>query len=863
MNSSPLAVDAPWIVLKFGGSSVSTVSRWQQIAELATLRRQEGARVLIVVSALAGITDALHALYKAKATERPSQARLIVERHQHLAAELGLDRPEALHTQLDALVALCSAASPSTPELTWRAELLAQGELLSSTLGAAFLHAKGLPVQWLDARLALLTTELPHHNERTRILSASVRAKPDPAWSEALAASGELFITQGFIARDAAGQTVLLGRGGSDTSAAYFGAQLAAERVEIWTDVAGIFSANPHQVPDARLLTQLDYEEAQEIVATGAKVLHPHCLSPLRRSRVPLRIHDTANPQLPGTLIGPTKTSTAPSVKGISARQGITLVSMESVGMWQEVGFLADVFAYFKRHGLSVDLVSSAETNVTVSLDPTENLLDSDAVARLADDLSTICRVKVIAPCAAITLVGRGMRGMLHRLAPLLAEFGEHHVHLITQSSNNLNLTFVVDEGLADELVPRLHSLLLRTGVLHANDPLCFGASWRSLYGQDQAAPSVPWWHAQRQRLLDLAEQGPCYVYHLPTVRARARALRRIATVNHWYYAIKANPQQRLLQVLAEEGFGLECVSPGELQRARGAAANAPRLFSANFASQDDFRLAIQEPDTLITLDGLHPLQCWGEYFRDRTIGLRIDLGRGLGHHEKVRTGGVFSKFGLALDDLDEFLQWARKINARISLLHAPLGSGVLDPHHWVRVYAELAGLAERIGTVSALDIGGGLGIPQYPDEAPLDLATLAEGLAEVQRVYPQYELWMEPGRFLVAEAGVLLARVTQIKSKKNLQYLGVETGMNSLIRPALYGAQHPIINLSRLHTEADTLYQVVGPICESGDILGKDCRLPRCQEGDVLLIANAGAYGAVMASQYNLRPPATETVIE
>ncbi len=218
---------------------------------------------------------------------------------------------------------------------------------------------------------------------------------------------------------------------------------------------------------------------------------------------------------------------------------------------------------------------------------------------------------------------------------------------------------------------------------------------------------------------------------------------------------------------------------------------------------------------------------------------------------------------GKARRKFDATLRALESLGARVTLLHAHLGSGVLDPHHWVRVYAELAGLAERMGTVSALDIGGGLGIPQYPDEAPLDLNTLAEGLAEVQQVYPQYELWMEPGRFLVAEAGILLARVTQIKSKKTLQYLGVETGMNSLIRPALYGARHPIINLSRLHAEADTLYQVVGPICESGDILGKDCRLPRSREGDVLLIAHAGAYGAAMASQYNLRTPATETVIE
>ncbi len=299
-----------------------------------------------------------------------------------------------------------------------------------------------------------------------------------------LAQLGDVFITQGFIAREAQGRTVLLGRGGSDTSASYFGALLKAQRVEIWTDVAGMFTANPRQVPSARLLQRLDYEEAQEIASTGAKVLHPRCLSPLREPRVPLLIKDTNRPELEGTLIGPEVREHAPSVKAISARKGITLVSMESVGMWQQVGFLADVFAQFKQHGLSVDLIGSAETNVTVSLDPTENLLDSDALAALASDLAKVCRVKVIAPCAAITLVGRGMRSMLHTLSGVLAEFGQLRVHMISQSSNNLNLTFVVDENVVDELLPHLHELLIAAGALRTDDSALFGPSWQALVWQ-------------------------------------------------------------------------------------------------------------------------------------------------------------------------------------------------------------------------------------------------------------------------------------------------------------------------------------------------------------------------------------------
>jgi bifunctional diaminopimelate decarboxylase / aspartate kinase len=153
--------------------------------------------------------------------------------------------------------------------------------------------------------------------------------------------------------------------------------------------------------------------------------------------------------------------------------------------------------------------------------------------------------------------------------------------------------------------------------------------------------------------------------------------------------------------------------------------------------------------------------------------------------------------------------------------------------------------------------------VPSHPGEQPLDLDALDRVLGEVKAAYPQYRLWMEPGRYLVAECGALLTRVTQDKRKGGHHYLGVDAGMHNLIRPALYEAWHEIVNLLRLDDEATALYQVVGPICETGDVLGNDRRLPVSEEGDVMLIAQAGAYGAVMASNYNLRETADEIVIE
>ena len=867
-NPAPLPADAPWIVMKFGGTSVATLPRWQNIRELIASRRAEGARVLVVVSALTGITDALKQLCaEGEGSKRAAAASAIAQRHHELLGHMQMPLPEALAVRFSDLATLAADGSGASGELAWAAQVQAHGELMSSALGATYLSASGLPTQWLDARECLAALALPNQNERTRLLSATVEAHPDPALAARLAGLGEVFITQGFIAREAQGRTVLLGRGGSDTSAAYFGALLMAQRVEIWTDVAGMFSANPRQVSGARLLQKLDYEEAQEIATTGAKVLHPRCLSPLREPRVPLLIKDTNRPELDGTVIGPEVREHAPSVKAISARKGLTLVSMESVGMWQQVGFLADVFAQFKKHGLSVDLIGSAETNVTVSLDPTENLLDSDAVAALAADLAKVCRVKVIAPCAAITVVGRGMRSMLHTLSNVLAEFGQLRVHLISQSSNNLNLTFVVDETVVDELLPHLHDLLIAAGALRTDDSALFGPSWQALYGTgDVTMHAAAWWRepTERAQLLALAqEHTPRYVYHLPTVRTQARAMQSLGAVDRVHYAVKANTHPAILRALAAEGFAFECVSPGELVAVAAAVPESvPLLFTPNFAPRADYALALATRAT-ITLDALHPLEHWGALFHGREIVLRVDLGRGLGHHEKVRTGGNGSKFGLPVEQLDAFLRLADAHQVSVRGLHAHLGSGVLDPKHWGEVYAQLASLAERIGSVAFLNIGGGLGVASHPGEAPLDMAALDRVLHEVKAAYPHYQLWMEPGRYLVADAGVLLTRVTQVKSKGSLRYLGVDAGMDSLIRPTLYDAWHEIVNLSRVDAPADALYQVVGPICESGDVLGTDRRLPEAQEGDVMLVAQAGAYGKVMSSRYNLREAADEVVLE
>ncbi|QEO27037.1 bifunctional aspartate kinase/diaminopimelate decarboxylase [Xanthomonas translucens] len=865
MASSP-HVDR-WIVLKFGGTSVSLRHRWDTIGTLAKKRADEtGARVLVVVSALSGVTNELTAIADGSADSAQRVAAL-EQRHRDFLGELELDADSVLGERLAALRGLLDDPRAATRTLDWQAEVLGQGELLSSTLGAAYLRASGLDVGWMDARQWLdALPPQPNQSEWSKRLSVSCQWQADTAWRERFVAQpARMLITQGFIARHQEGGTAILGRGGSDTSAAYFGALLGASRVEIWTDVPGMFSANPREVPDARLLTRLDYYEAQEIATTGAKVLHPRSIKPCRDGGVPMAILDTERPELPGTSIDG-NARTVPGVKAISRRNGIVLVSMEGIGMWQQVGFLADVFARFARHGLSVDLIGSAETNVTVSLDPSENLVNTDVLAALSADLAEICRVKIIVPCAAITLVGRGMRSLLHKLSDVWATFGKERVHMISQSSNDLNLTFVIDEADAEGLLPILHAELIDSGAMPVEETEVFGPRWREITGSVRTRPT-PWWHAEREHLLRLAEAGtPRYVYHLPTLRARARALKAIAPIDQRYYAIKANSHPAILETLVAEGFGLECVSHGELRRVFDTLPElSPRrvLFTPSFAPKAEYEAAFALGVT-VTVDNVELLQRWPELFRGRSLWLRIDLGHGDGHHEKVNTGGKASKFGLSATRVDEFVEVARTLEIRIVGVHAHLGSGVETAQHWRRMCDELAGFARRIGSVEIIDIGGGLPIPYSADDEPFDLDAWAQGLAEAKAVHPAFRLAVEPGRYLVAECGVLLTRATQVVEKDGIRRVGLDAGMNALMRPALYDAWHDVANLSRLDRDADTVFDVVGPICESSDVFGKRRRLPAATAADdVMLIADAGAYGYAMASTYNQRELPREDAID
>ncbi len=856
--------DSPFVVMKFGGRSVSTAENWRKIAELLRSRLDSGVTPVVVHSALAGISDALEELLEVAVRCDPtSLLREIRETHDRLSAELGVD-PSILNDQFHTLtqlidgVRLLGEVSPGV-----HARVMATGELAATTLGAHFLHKSGLPAHWWDARTLLESTERRDLPERAQFLSAACANDADRELQQGLEAVDGFIVTQGFIGRNSRGDTVLFGRGGSDTSGAYLAAKLQARRLEIWSDVPGFFSADPKAVPSARLLRELTYSEAQEIASAGGGLLHPRSISPVRRSGIPLFLKITGHPQWEGTVVSNSPGDDTPQIKAISRRQGITLISMESMEMWHQVGFLADAFDSFRRHGLSVDLISTSESNVTVSIDPVASFADPTAVDALVNDLGRFCRVSVIRDCAAITLVGRRIRTILHELSPVMEAFEEHKVHLLTQAANDLNLTFVVDGDHAFRLLKRLHSLL----VSRFREGRVFGPTWEQLKAREPVteSPRAPWWERQRDRLIATArERGSAYVYHLDSVAEAMTSLTSLNSVDAVFYSVKANSNPEILRAVDAHGGNFECVSPGEIRRVLDTLPGIdPRriLFTPNFAPRDEYAWGFEQ-GVWVTLDNLHPIRHWPEVFRGRDIFVRVDPGVGRGHHEHVRTAGAHSKFGVPLFEVEEFARLVEGADTRVVGLHAHTGSGIFNPYNWEQTGECLAGLLVLFPHARYADLGGGLGIPEKPGESPLDMAELDAAIGRVKQQAPQLRLWLEPGRFIVAGAGALVSCVTQTKGKGGIRYVGVGTGMNTLLRPALYGAYHEIVNLSRLGEPGDEIVNIVGPVCETGDRMGSDRLLPITREGDVLLIANTGAYGYVMSSRYNLREPASEISI-
>jgi diaminopimelate decarboxylase len=369
-------------------------------------------------------------------------------------------------------------------------------------------------------------------------------------------------------------------------------------------------------------------------------------------------------------------------------------------------------------------------------------------------------------------------------------------------------------------------------------------------------------WSATRLR--DLADEHgtSLYVIDIERVRENAARLRAAFPNADIDYAVKANARKPVLDAIAEAGFGAECASAGEVVRACEAGFSDVRYTAVNPPERDLDRVVeiTDEHDITITIGALDTLDRLEERGWSGTVYVRVNPDIGAGHHAKVRTG-TDPKFGIPIGRATDAVIDADERGFTVEGIHAHAGSGILDSEDLaahralVERLSELAGEIPDAGiAIDAVSIGGGFGVPYRDSETPLDIDALAQTTREAFSV--DARLGIEPGRYLVADAGVLLTHVNTVKSTPETTIVGVDAGMTTLARPALYDAFHEIRSLAADVEERETVEATIaGPVCESGDVLGRDRALPAPERGDLFTIGNVGAYGYEMASTYNSRP--------
>jgi aspartate kinase len=443
-------------VMKFGGTSVGDVAAFQRVVEIVS--SQIDKQPVVVVSAMTKMTDALLAAFE---TARKGDAEAAFEslephfaRHAEVVESLvSSHNKQSFTSELrfarDELSDLLTrVARRSLPLQMLKDAIVSYGEQLSSRLLTDVLRSNDVRARHMDSRRLIVTDDeygaaQPIWQETQDL----VRLELEP-----LIEDGEVLILGGFIAASQAGETTTLGRGGSDYSAAIYAACLEARELQIWTDVTGVLTCDPRVCPEARTLRTLSYEEAAELAYFGAKVLHPKTIQPAVDLEIPVRVCNSREPAEQGTMVLPAAKSTPRKIKSIAHKTGITVLHITSARMLGAYGFMSAIFQIFERHRTVVDVVTTSEVSVSLTLDNTSAL---DAVVA---DLERIGSVDIERDQAIICLVGSGLRETAGVAAQIFSAIADFNVSMISHGASGVNMTFVVKQGAVGDVIKKLHA---------------------------------------------------------------------------------------------------------------------------------------------------------------------------------------------------------------------------------------------------------------------------------------------------------------------------------------------------------------------------------------------------------------------
>ena len=454
--------------MKFGGTSVANCEAITRTISIVADRLAQ--KPVVVVSALSKVTDLLYRITDcAGARDREAADGYIDDlaaRHTELAKELLKDsgscdeacaKVEEICRELrDFVGAVCSLG-----ELTdrSRARIISRGEWLSSTIICYAMNARGIVTRFVDARRMIVTSDCYMKGEPDM---AAIVARVPEIVAEAYSGA-DAVITQGFIAATAKGETTVLGRGGSDYSASLIGMALDAERIEIWTDVDGVRTADPRIVPDTKSISRISFEEAAEMAHFGAKVLHPMTIEPAVMKNIPVYVLNSMNPAGEGTAILQSD-RIEDGVKSVSYKENILLLNIFSTKMINVSGFLQKVFAIFSQYKVSVDLISTSEANISLTMDGNQ---DIDEVVKA---LSEFAEVDVDRDKAQISVIGKNIVNLRGLLKQTMASLKDCNVYMISQGASFVNISFVVDRSSMKDAVREVHKYLFEDNGYESGD---------------------------------------------------------------------------------------------------------------------------------------------------------------------------------------------------------------------------------------------------------------------------------------------------------------------------------------------------------------------------------------------------------
>ena len=441
--------------MKFGGTSVGSVEAFERVCKI--VGDQIEANPVVVTSAMTKVTDALLNAFELARQNEPEKAfaslAAHLERHIEVSDHFLNDAQrlafaaEIEKSSKDLAEILERVSRRSLPVQLLKDVVVAYGELLSSRLLTEVLRSKNINARFADARRLIVTDDEhgaanPIWEDTERIVSLELNA---------IIENGEVPVLGGFIAASRGGETTTLGRGGSDYSAALVGAALQAREIQIWTDVTGVLTCDPRICPKARTLKTLSYEEAAELAYFGAKVLHPKTIQPAVDRQIPVRVCNSHQPHEIGTMILPKAQTTPRKIKSIAYKKGITVLHITSARMLGAYGFMSAIFQIFERHRTVIDVVTTSEVSVSLTLDNT------DALDNIVKDLQRIGTVEVEPNQAVLCVVGSGLRDTSGVAAQIFNAISDINISLISHGASNVNLTFVVEENIVNEAIKRLH----------------------------------------------------------------------------------------------------------------------------------------------------------------------------------------------------------------------------------------------------------------------------------------------------------------------------------------------------------------------------------------------------------------------